>query len=257
MNKHFELTDETIHYDGRTLHRIRATRELPYHAVKPGDLGGFVEHLDNLSDSAWVADEAMVYDDARVSGNALVYDDARVYGNARVAGNARVSGNAQVFGDALVSDDAFIYDKAQVAGKAHIFENAEVTDNAQVSDDAQVYNWARVCGNARVFGYARVFGNAHVFDNAHVFGYARVSEEKHIMIGTLCTNRQFNWTLHRTTDGHFLNIGCMSGTLDDHQILCDSDSWIETTDPEIIRDARPEYQHIIDLCRARVARWNN
>ena len=154
MSKHYELIDETINHKGRTLYRIRATRELPEQIVKAGDLGGFVESMDNLSDTAWVADEAMVY------------------------------------------------------------------------------------------------GDAQVFDNA------RVAEEKHIMIGTFCTTRQFNWTLQRTTDGHVLHIGCMSGTLDDHQILCDSDTWIETTDPEIIREARPEYQYVIDLCRARVARWN-
>lgn len=227
MNKHFELTDETIDIDGRTLHRIRATRDLPHCGVVAGDLGGFVEHLDNLSDAAWVADEAVVYDDASVT------DDARVTGNAGVSGNAWVSVEAEVSGSARVS------------GNAQVFDNAEVTDSA------------RVKGNAWVGDEARVFGDVWVSGDARVFWGARVNNDKHIMIGTLYTSQRFDWTLHRTTDGHVLHIGCYSGTLDDHQNICNSDTWVETTDPEIIREARPEYQNIIDLCRARVARWNN
>ena len=46
MSKHFELTNDTIIRYGRTLYRIRATRDLPDHDVKAGDLGGYVERLD-------------------------------------------------------------------------------------------------------------------------------------------------------------------------------------------------------------------
>lgn len=76
---HFELTDETVTTpSGVVLHRIRATRDLPHHDVKCGDLGGWVESTDNLSDRAWVSG------DAQVSGNARVFDNAQVFGRARV-----------------------------------------------------------------------------------------------------------------------------------------------------------------------------
>lgn len=39
--KKFELTNETIEYLGRTLHRIRALRD--FSNVKAGDLGGYIE----------------------------------------------------------------------------------------------------------------------------------------------------------------------------------------------------------------------
>ena len=61
MEKHFELTDETIEVDGKTLHRIRCTRDCKW--ANAGDLGGFIEKEDNLSDNAWVSDNA------RVAGN--------------------------------------------------------------------------------------------------------------------------------------------------------------------------------------------
>ena len=74
--KKFILTDETINMFGVTLHRIKAVRS--FGNVKEGDLGGFVEKEDNISENfeAWV------------SGN------AKVWGNAEVSGDAKVSGNA-------------------------------------------------------------------------------------------------------------------------------------------------------------------
>ena len=85
MEKNFELTDETIEVDGKTLHRIRCTRDCKW--ANAGDLGGFIEKEDNLSDNAWVSDNAQVYGNARVYGDTWVSENAQVYGNARVAGN--------------------------------------------------------------------------------------------------------------------------------------------------------------------------
>ena len=78
MNKHFELTAETKNHFGVTLHRIKALVDLPHAGVKAGDLGGWVESIENLSGEAWVSDEA------RVSGEARVFDKARVFGKAQV-----------------------------------------------------------------------------------------------------------------------------------------------------------------------------
>ena len=45
MSKKYELTDETMEWEGHTLHRIKALRDFNY--VKAGDLGGWVESEDN------------------------------------------------------------------------------------------------------------------------------------------------------------------------------------------------------------------
>lgn len=63
MNKHFELTNETLKHNGRVLYRIRATKNLYQHKVKIGQLGGFIEKEDNLQGNAWVDGDAIFTDD--------------------------------------------------------------------------------------------------------------------------------------------------------------------------------------------------
>ena len=94
MEKKFELTGNfVINAFGIKLFQIKCTKSFKY--ANEGDLGGYVEKEDNLSQ----------YGDAWVSGDAQVSGDARVYGDAQVSGDARVSGNAQVYGDARVEND--------------------------------------------------------------------------------------------------------------------------------------------------------
>lgn len=66
-NLHYEFTEEKIEFLGRTLHRIKAIKDLPFYRVEIGDLGGFIEKYENLQDNAWVGDEAMVFDNALIS----------------------------------------------------------------------------------------------------------------------------------------------------------------------------------------------
>ena len=114
----FELTSETKEFFGATLFRIRALTS--FGSVQTGDLGGWVEKAENLSQdgNAWVFGDAQVSGDARVYGNAQVSGDAQVYGNAWVFGDAQVSGDAQVYGNARVSGDAQVYGDVQVSGNA-------------------------------------------------------------------------------------------------------------------------------------------
>ena len=87
--KKFELTSEFItNIFGTKLFRIKALIE--FGNVKAGELGGFVEKEENLSQDG----NAWVYDNARVYGDACVCGDARVYGDACVCGDARVCGDA-------------------------------------------------------------------------------------------------------------------------------------------------------------------
>jgi hypothetical protein len=77
MNKKYELTDEIKVFLGIELHRIKALVDIGAIA-KAGDLGGWLEKEDNLSQNG----DAWVYGEARVYGDAWVYGDARVYDNA-------------------------------------------------------------------------------------------------------------------------------------------------------------------------------
>ena len=116
--KKYELTEETTNIFGKTLHRIRATRD--FSNVHAGDLGGFIENELNLSHDrdTWVGGNALVSGNALVYGNALVGGDARVYGKALVSGKALVGGNAWVEGDAWVEGNAWVGGDARVKGNA-------------------------------------------------------------------------------------------------------------------------------------------
>ena len=128
MEKKFELTDETILVDEKTLHRIRALRDIEGTPVVKGDLGGFVEKEENLSHEG----NCWIYNNARVFGNALVYDNAHVFGNAHIFGNARVYDNTCISGNAYIYGNAHIYGNAWVSGNVTISDKYALSNNAYV-----------------------------------------------------------------------------------------------------------------------------
>lgn len=127
--RHFKLTDQTLNYDGATLHRIEALIDLPQHNVKKGDLGGFIEREDNLRDDAWVAGNAMVYDNAEVYGNAIVSDNAVIHERAQIYGDTKISGNVKV------CDHAVIGGTSNIGGRVVIGDDMQIIDNNIDGDD--------------------------------------------------------------------------------------------------------------------------
>ena len=77
MEKKFELTDKVATFNGAVIHRIRALKD--FADVKKGDLGGWIEKEENLSQEG----NCWIDDNARVSGDAKVFDDAWVFGDAQ------------------------------------------------------------------------------------------------------------------------------------------------------------------------------
>ena len=179
-NLHYEFTGETIDFGGITLHRIRATKDLPQHDVKIGDLGGWIEKESNLRDNAWVRENAKVY------GNARVFGDAKVCENARVCENAIVFENARVYGNAIVFENARVY------GNAIVFENARVYGNAEVFNEAEVHGDVEVCKKAEI----------QSTDDLCVFSYFG--------------SRRETTTFFKTENGDICVVcGCFEGTLDE------------------------------------------
>lgn len=107
--KKYKLTSETIEIDGTILHRIKALKD--FSDVKAGDLGGWIEKEENLSQigNAWIGGNAQVYDSVRVFGNAKVCDNAKVFEAARVYGNAKVYCDAEVCGNEVIHNKADFY----------------------------------------------------------------------------------------------------------------------------------------------------
>ena len=137
MSKKFELIkNDSIEIDDYKLYRIRAL--IDFKNVKAGDLGGYVENENNLSQMG----DCWIYDNARVYDRAYIADDAKVFNNACVSGNARVYDNA------YIADNAIICGNAEICGNAYVADNAYVTDNACVYDNAWVFGSAHISGDA-------------------------------------------------------------------------------------------------------------
>lgn len=111
-DRYYELTDETIEFDGHTLHRIRCTKDFRH--ITKGTLGGFVECYGNLCGEAWVGDDAKVYAVAVVKDRAFVVGDACVSSCAVIAERASVEDSASVCGVVWIGGNAEIHDLAVI-----------------------------------------------------------------------------------------------------------------------------------------------
>ena len=208
--KKYELTTEYKEIGNIKLFRVKALTS--FGNVQAGELGGYIEKEDNLSQdgNAKVRGNARVDGNAWVRGNALVSDNAQVYSNALVSGNAWVDGNARIDGNARVSGNAWVDGNAEVSGNAWVRGNAQVYSNAKVRGNARVDGNAKVRGNARVDGNAKVDGDAEVSGNAKVRGNEDYTTIKGF--GRECRSTTF----FRQKDGSIgVVCGCFYGTLDE------------------------------------------
>ena len=139
-------------------------------------------------------------------------------------------------------------------GPAWVRDEARVSDDARVSGSAEVFDMARVTGSARVSDDARVSGMARVAGSAEVYGSAIVQSSEDIMHSMVLASDQYGATLHRTTDGHLLTVGCWRGTVPEFRTMIESDKWVEAT-PAQIKLRRPELLAFTAMCEARIATW--
>lgn len=190
--KKYELTTETLQFAGRTFHRIKAVKD--FGLVKAGELGGWIESEENLSQ----ADNAWVYNNAKVFDKARVYGDAKILGNAHIFGNAKVFDSARVYGDAIVHDNAIVYD------------NAIISEYAEVFGNAKVYGFTRIFGNAIVLGNAILFDHAKVYGKATINGDAKVYDAADYIVfkNFWSSGRYFTWT----RSNNKWSVGCFYGT---------------------------------------------
>lgn len=185
-----KILEDFITVDGHILHRIQADRDIPFHGVKVGDVGGWVENPNNLQDDAWVT--GYLYGDAVACDNALI--ERMVFGNAFVQRNAVIQENAKVYDNANIGGDAMICDHAVVCGDARVGDNARIMGYAEVSGNAKVYNSARIsdCVHVTVGGDVRLkdkvivegdvtIGNHTIIkDNVIIKGYGYICNYIHL-----------------------------------------------------------------------------
>lgn len=178
--KKYELTAETIEYAGCTLHRIKALKD--FGSVKAGELGGWIEKEENLSQD----------------GMAWVFNDAKVYGSAKI------------YNYAEVHDTAWIYDNANIYECATIYGNASVHGNATVCGEAKICGNINVYGSTIVHGNAKICGNINIYGSANICGDAKVSNRADYIVfkNFWSSGRYFTWT----KSNNMWKVGCFYGT---------------------------------------------
>lgn len=112
-DKKYELVkeDKKIFTDGGAIYRIRALKD--FGDVKTGDLGGYIEKEDNLSQE----------------GNCWVYDNAQVFGEARVFNNAKIYGTSEI------SDSAVVCEKAEIGGHTELYHYDYIDGSIKMIDN--------------------------------------------------------------------------------------------------------------------------
>ena len=110
-NKKYEILigeENTIEFEGRTLHRIRALKD--FGDVKKGDIGGFVENDYNLSHegNCWIYDNAKAMDNSRIYGDSEMYENSKMYGNSAMYEYGELNNNDQLYGKLVSKVDDYV-----------------------------------------------------------------------------------------------------------------------------------------------------
>lgn len=191
MSKKYRLTQNNIEYQGKKLYQIQALRNIRSIDIKKGDLGGYVESENNLSQEGdcWVhyaEDKHYGSDYGIICGNASVIENAQLYLRVIISDNAQISGNVVLRGSLgnfgiLILENAKIQDKVNISS----FPNSRIwiSDNALISGNADIWsdNFLKgisIFGNAKIYQNAVIREGCEINQYAEVFGRAWVSDSK-------------------------------------------------------------------------------
>ena len=149
MEKKYELTEETMEFNGCNLHRIKALKD--FSDVKKGDLGGWVESEDNLSQEG----NCWLYGNSKVCANGLVKKNAIVKGISSIMNNSIISGNAELNGDITITGHVTIKDDVMITGKVALSRNVYLYSNATIestlgNEILQIHNSGYIGTNAYI-----------------------------------------------------------------------------------------------------------
>lgn len=182
---YYELTEETMMFNGKTLYRVRNLVERVIAVIEedgerdmitlmPGQLGGWVEGTHNMQvdePNCWIGDEAKVW------GDSLVYMGGSVMGRAEIE-------NGWVFAAGCVSGDVKVRGKrgkkgVLIGGEARVFGGAQLRDRADIAGFAVICDRAVIEGTAHVIGQVLIDGDAHVGGRARVGGMRTRDDRDH------------------------------------------------------------------------------
>ena len=184
MQKFVRLEQELRLPDGRIVKRIMALRD--FGNVKKGDIGGFVEWIDNLSHEGdcWIADNAIVAGWSRVSGDALVKNHAKCDGfvsvsdRAVIGDDALLEGYVAAYGDVKIGLFSYLKDGAVARDHATIFCQCRYSNSGK-RRVPHVFERATVSGHARLEGRISMSGTSTATDHTTLRDNVRLRENSH------------------------------------------------------------------------------
>ena len=195
MERNYELTDNTIiNDDGVTLYQIKCIKN--FEKANIGELGGYIEYYNNLSDNAWVA------------------DNAKVWGNANIEGNAAILGNSEVFGNSVITDNVRISGNAKVGGYARIYDNVLIFGNSNINRHICIYDTVSIGGNAIIDGSSSMIPT-DINNNPRINYNAFISNRRDYMVFDNFGSRNDVTTIYKAIDGVRVQCGCFNGLLDE------------------------------------------
>lgn len=131
-------------------------------SVRQGDLGGFVQSENNLSQegACWLFQNAIAAEDAVVAENAQIRNLAVLRGNTMVVGNAIIR-DCSIVEDYAIVTTGVVEGNSRIAGNARIIRNEWTQATPRVADSLVYGN---VSGNVSLYSGAQVLPG-QTFDN--------------------------------------------------------------------------------------------
>ena len=155
-DKKYELAPETVtEFYSKSMYRIRALKD--FSDVKKGDLGGYVESEENLSQE----------------GNCWIYDASIVGLGGKVIDNAVVRGFSSVINGSEISDDAIVEKSSVIDEYSAVSDQSRVTKTVMVGGSAVLFK--SVVNSGSVLEEGSIVCNATVGPNVNISNGADIS----------------------------------------------------------------------------------
>ena len=175
--KKYQVTNDIIEFNGRTLFRIRALKD--FDDVKKGDWGGFVRNEYNLSQegNCWIYDDAICMDNATVKSNAKMYD------NAVICSRGSILDNVKMYGKSVICDDGI------AKGNSMMFGNSRIKDNAMLLEDSMMFDNSELRDYSRVYGNGKLYDDSVMCDESLMFGDGMLCGTMSLRMSVIMTDR--------------------------------------------------------------------
>lgn len=227
-DKKYKLTDITMEFEGRILYRIKALKD--FSDVKKGDLGGWIQSKENLSQegNCWIYDEAMCMDYARVCDNCTMRDFSAMFNNSRMHDNAVMVDNTMAFDCSTMWDNSIM------------FGNSKRFENSVMRGDSKIHDCSTISGHSEMLGESELYGDSKLKEEEKLFGKLVSEADKFVDIN----NSKGRIVTGVLKNGKILyNIGCQNEITKETFIkrIYNEDGGIEK------HPYRAEYLKIIDM----------